>query len=68
MTAPVTAGTPAAPPITAHHDRATIAEKTLRTDRWWVTPLLTFIGLAAFVVYGLARAFMNKWYWVEDSH
>ncbi|HEX3731694.1 MAG TPA: hypothetical protein VHU91_02055 [Mycobacteriales bacterium] len=68
MTAPVTAGTPAAPPTTAHNDRATIAEKTLRTDRWWVTPLLTFLGLAAFVVYGLARAFMNKWYWVEDSH
>lgn len=68
MTAPVTAGAPAAPPSTAHHGRATLAAKTLRTDRWWLAPLLTFLGLASFVVYGLVRAFMNQWYWVDDAH
>ena len=25
--------------------RAAIAAKTLRTDRWWFPPLITFIGL-----------------------
>jgi hypothetical protein len=48
--------------------RARIAERTLRTDRWWLTPLGTFLGLSAFVVYGLIRTFMNNHYWVEDYH
>jgi hypothetical protein len=46
--------------------RAAIAAKTLRTDRWWVAPLLTFLGLSAFVVYGAVRIFMNNHYWAGE--
>ncbi len=48
--------------------RAEIAERTLRTDRWWVAPLLTFAGLMTFVIYGLVRTFMNQDYWVDEYH
>ena len=48
--------------------RAAISEKTLRTDRWWLQPLLVFLGLGAFVVYGLVRAIMNKYYWAGEEH
>lgn len=51
------------------HKRADIAAKTLRTDRWWVAPLLTFLGLSAFVVYGLVRVFfIDKYYWAPEQH
>jgi len=30
--------------------RARISARTLREDRWWLAPLLTFIGLTAFVL------------------
>jgi hypothetical protein len=30
---------------------------TQRRDRWWVQPLLTFLGLSAFIVYSTYRAF-----------
>ena len=30
---------------------------TQRRDRWWVKPLLTFLGLSAFIVYSTYRAF-----------
>ncbi|MCP2256765.1 hypothetical protein LX15_000448 [Streptoalloteichus tenebrarius] len=46
--------------------RARIHARTLRTDRWWLPPLLTFLGLSAFVIYGVIRAFMNQWYWVGE--
>jgi hypothetical protein len=48
--------------------RAEIAERTLRVDRWWLPPLLTFAGLTAFVIYGSVRAFMNDHYWVPEHH
>ncbi|MEV4731543.1 hypothetical protein [Saccharopolyspora sp. NPDC049426] len=48
--------------------RARIGARTLRTDRWWLPPLLTFLGLMAFVVYGLVRTFMNRWYWVPEHN
>ncbi|MEV0086757.1 hypothetical protein [Saccharopolyspora sp. NPDC050642] len=48
--------------------RARISVRTLRTDRWWLPPLVTFLGLLAFVVYGLIRTFMNQWYWVPEYH
>jgi hypothetical protein len=44
------------------------AARTLRGDRWWLPPLLTFLGLSAFVVYGLVRTFMNGGYWVPEHH
>ena len=35
---------------------------TARTDAWWLTPLLTFLGLGAFVVYSTWAAFQNAHY------
>ena len=48
--------------------RARIAERTLRTDRWWLQPLLTVLGLAAFVIYATVRSFVRTAYWVPDYH
>lgn len=48
--------------------RAQIPERTLRTDRWWQAPLLTNLGLAAFVIYATIRAFWGSAYWVADYH
>jgi hypothetical protein len=45
--------------------RAQISARTLRTDRWWLPPLLNFAGLTAWVVYATVRAFMQEWYYVE---
>ncbi len=47
-------------------NRASISARTLRTDRWWLPPLLTNLGLLTFVVYATVRSFMGKWYWVEQ--
>ncbi|MFI5956459.1 hypothetical protein [Cryptosporangium sp. NPDC051539] len=49
-------------------ERAKIRVRTLRTDRWWLAPLLTVLGLVAWVAYATVRAFMQKWYWVDDYH
>ncbi|RSM47865.1 hypothetical protein DMA12_07815 [Amycolatopsis balhimycina DSM 5908] len=48
--------------------RARIAERTLRTDRWWLQPLLTVLGLSAFIVYATVRSFVRTAYWVPDYH
>ena len=48
--------------------RARIDAKTLRTDRWWLPPLLTTLGLAAFVIYATIRSFVRTAYWVADYH
>jgi len=37
--------------------RAAIGVKTLRTDRWWLAPLTTFVVFTSFVVYATWRAF-----------
>ncbi|MEP7213787.1 MAG: succinate dehydrogenase [Acidobacteriota bacterium] len=36
--------------------------ETSRKDLWWVTPLLTFLGLSAFVVYSTWAAFQGDHY------
>jgi hypothetical protein len=46
--------------------RAEIAARTLRTDRWWLPPLLTAVGLVAWVAYATVRAFMQLWYFVPQ--
>ena len=33
---------------------------TQRRDRWWVQPLLTFLGLSAFIGYSTYRAFLGE--------
>jgi hypothetical protein len=48
--------------------RARIDARTLRRDRWWVSPLLTVLGLTAFVVYAGVRAASQRYYWVPDYH
>ncbi|MAU81063.1 hypothetical protein ACIGKQ_00330 [Gordonia sp. NPDC062954] len=48
--------------------RARIAARTLRSDRWWLSPLLTVLGLSAFVVYATVRSFVRSAYWVADYH
>ena len=45
--------------------RAKIDAKTLRTDRWWIQPLVTFLALTAFVVYSAIRVFSGKYYFYE---
>jgi hypothetical protein len=48
--------------------RAAISARTLRADRWWLAPLLTVLGLSAWVIYAVVRVYMHKWYWVADHH
>jgi hypothetical protein len=48
--------------------RAQIGQRTLRTDRWWRAPLLTDLGLSAFLLYGFVRAMWGSAYWVDDYH
>ncbi len=43
--------------------RATIAARTLRTDRWWVQPLVTVVVLVLFIAYSSFRAFQNAYYY-----
>ncbi|MEU8895300.1 hypothetical protein [Nocardia sp. NPDC048505] len=60
--------TPETGPGVFSRTRARISERTLRTDRWWVPPLLTVLGLSAFIIYATIRAFVRTAYWVEDYH
>jgi hypothetical protein len=43
--------------------RAQIPDKTLRQDRWWLYPLVTFVIFTAFVIYATWRAFMGSHYY-----
>jgi hypothetical protein len=45
--------------------RALITDRTLRTDKWWLQPALTFSVLIMFVIYATFRAFENKSYFAE---
>ena len=36
--------------------------ETMRTDRWWVEPLVVFLGLSTFVVYSTWAAFQGRNY------
>ena len=45
--------------------RATIAARTLRTDRWWLQPLLTAVALLLFICYATFRAFQDAHYFAE---
>jgi hypothetical protein len=60
--------TSAPPPVkpVAPEPRAAVAAKTLRTDRWWLAPLLTVVFLTAWIAYATVRVFMQKWYYVHD--
>jgi hypothetical protein len=43
--------------------RAAIAQRHLRTDRWWLGPTVTVAALLAFIVYATWRAFSNADYY-----
>ena len=45
--------------------RAAIAERTLRTDRWWFPPAIQAAGLTAWVAYATFRVFQQSDYFVE---
>ena len=45
--------------------RAKISQRTLRTDKWWIQPLITVLVLLAFIVYATLRAFENGNYFAE---
>jgi hypothetical protein len=53
---------PTSPPA---GDRADIPERTLRKDRWWVSPAISFGVLTAFVVYSTWAAFVNQNYYYK---
>jgi hypothetical protein len=48
--------------------RAAIDEKTLRTDNWWRTPLITFVLLSAWVLYALLRTASQRAYFDKQYH
>ena len=48
--------------------RASISKPHLRIDNWRKSPILTFIGLSAFVLYGLIRTSSQDAFWVDKYH
>ncbi len=46
-------------------NRAAIAARTLRRDRWWAQPATSFTVLLAFVVYSTWAAFQNRYYFAD---
>jgi len=56
---------PARAPIGA---RAAISAKTLRTDRWWIEPVYTVVGLSAWLLWGIIHTvFIRNYYFIEGS-
>jgi hypothetical protein len=48
--------------------RAHIEQRTLRTDRWWMSPLRIDLGFAAFIIYATFRAFQQNYFFVPKYH
>ena len=48
--------------------RASVGTRTLRTDAWWRSPLVTMIGLSIWVLYALIRTLTQRYYFVEEYH
>jgi hypothetical protein len=46
--------------------RAPIGKRTLRIDRWWAQPLVTWIGFSLWLAYGLIRTASQSNYYVEQ--
>ncbi len=45
--------------------RASIPDRTLRSDRWWLQPLATFVVFSGFVVFATFRAFLGRDFFSE---
>ncbi len=58
---------PAVTPVTLGGARGGPDVATLRTDRYWVQPVVTFVVLTSFVAYASWAAFVNKNYYVGAS-
>jgi hypothetical protein len=58
-------GTARRPIWSAATARATITARHLRTDQWWIQPLITVVVLVLFVAYSTFRAFQNAYYFSE---
>ena len=63
-----TTATPTAGTGVFSKTRARISARSLRTDRWWIPPVATALGLAAFVIYSTIRSYVRSAYWVPDYH
>ncbi|MGI8868515.1 MAG: hypothetical protein ACR2F6_06620 [Mycobacteriales bacterium] len=67
-------GRPTSPPNGARPNgvnapgRAHIPERTLRTDRWWASPLAYFLFFSAWVIYATVRVCVHNSYWVGKYH
>jgi hypothetical protein len=48
--------------------RAAVGARTLRTDRWWLPPAATTIGLLIFLVYGGVRAFQQQYFFADERY
>jgi len=48
--------------------RAQIKQRTLRTDNWWKSPLVTDLGFAAFLIYATVRGFQRDYFFVPQYH
>lgn len=46
----------------SRRQRAQLKVRTLRTDRWWLSPAITFVALASFVLYGIWAIFDQDYY------
>ncbi|MDE3202675.1 MAG: hypothetical protein KGQ66_00460 [Acidobacteriota bacterium] len=64
MAAPV-ASAPSPKPQIRPSPRAAIGARTLRQDRWWVSPAISFAVLSSFVAYATYAAFVNGFYYVK---
>lgn len=49
-------------------DRAQIPARTLRKDRYWLSPVATFVFFSAWVVYATVRSLVGNNFWVERYH
>ncbi|MGZ4664610.1 MAG: hypothetical protein ACXV5Q_06050 [Frankiaceae bacterium] len=45
--------------------RASIPQRTLRRDRWWLAPTVTVVVLVGFIAYGTWAAFRNSGYFTD---
>jgi hypothetical protein len=48
--------------------RARVSARTLRSDRWWLPPTATTIGLLIFLVYGGVRAFQQQYFFADERY
>jgi hypothetical protein len=51
-----------------YKDRARIPARTLRKDRYWLSPVTTFVFFLAWLVYATVRSMMGSSFWVDRYH